>query len=123
MSKRPMRAYMAFSKHEGPEGGAFLVIHHTARQAKALAGRSGACWNVDEFFHIAVKWLRDPEIMALANKEKLKADEPHVVDSPVNCWQCDMWGAGVDHEGLCGNCGDAVALSRVSVRTGVPTAI
>jgi hypothetical protein len=99
---------MAFSKHEGPEGGAFLVIHHTARQAKALAGRSGACWNVDEFFHIAVKWLRDPEIMALANKEKLKADEPHVVDSPVNCTQ---------HETpICDDCSkDAVNPDRLTI--------
>lgn len=101
-----MKPYIAFSKAEGPQEGAVLVIANTVREAKKLAW--GQCWNVDEWIDLAVRLMRDVGIMKLANQSKLTANEPHVVDSPLGCQSCGLWGAGVKSDGACCYCGEQV---------------
>jgi len=101
-----MRAYSAYSKSAGSSEGSILVIANTARQAKSLAWYSGECWNVEEWTDLAVKWLRDDLVFALADQDKLVAGIPHVVgDALLVCQACDQWGQDVDGEGMCCQCG------------------
>lgn len=97
-----MRAYSAFSRAEGESEGAVLVFANTAKEARRLS--FGYCWNVDNWFDQAVRWLRQFGIEKLANQEKLEAGIPHVVDNPISCKNCELWGCGVrDNECLyCG---------------------
>lgn len=99
-----MRAYMGYSRGMGPQEGAVLVIANTAREAKPLAWGAWGLFDVDEYTDIAIRWLRDDHIMALADQKKLAADEPHVIDSPVGCKSCELWGCGVRNDGTCCYC-------------------
>ena len=93
---------MGFSRGAGPHEGAVLIIANTAKQAKRLAW--GECLNVDDWLDQAVLLIRDNRVMLLANQERLEADEPHVIDSPLGCDACGYWGAGLTDDNLCGNC-------------------
>lgn len=89
-----MRAYMAFSRCVGPEEGAILVIHNTAKEARKLA------YGAIDFFEIewidqAVLWIRDEDIFLLANQYKLETGDPHYVRNPVGCKSCGLWGCGL----------------------------
>jgi len=101
-----MRTYLAYSRAEGPQEGAVLVLADTARQAKRLAWRSGECLNVDEYIDLAVLWLHDDKsILALVDRQKLAAGEAHVVAEPLACRTCGLWGGGVTEDGTCYHCG------------------
>jgi len=100
-----MKAYMAYSKYDGAQEGAILVIHHTARQAKVLAWQSGECFNVDEYLDMAIRKI-DDDAMRLSRNA---SDSPHVEGNPAFCIACELWGCGVaDYDGVlkCANCGE-----------------
>jgi len=105
-----MRAYAAYSRSAGIEEGAILVIHHTARKAKALAWRSGECLNVSEFTDLAVMWINnDPNIMKLSRNYPFHGLIPHITSEPVGCIACGRWGCGLaDYDGeiKCAECGE-----------------
>lgn len=98
-----MRAYIAFSKGSGPEDGAILVFHNTAREAKKLV--YGACDNVDDWLDQGIRWLRDKDVFRLGNLEKLKTSTPHMVYDPASCQSCDLWGCGLTNGLVCSWCG------------------
>ena len=95
-----MKPYIAYSRAE-PEGGSILIIANTAKEARLLAWRSGECWNVDEWFDQAARWLRDKSILALADQDKLAAGIAHVVTDPLACESCGLWGCGIEEDGTC----------------------
>ena len=99
-----MKPYMAFSRVEGPVEGAILVFSFTAKDARKLAW--GWCLNVDDWLDQAVRLIRDDSIFSLADQGKLAANVPHIIDSPISCECCEMWGAGITKDGLCGNCNE-----------------
>ncbi|KKN30248.1 hypothetical protein LCGC14_0835980 [marine sediment metagenome] len=102
-----MKPYMAFSRGAGPGEGAVLVIANTARQAKSLVWRHCSCWNVDDWLDQAVRLIRNNEdILALADQEKLRANVPHVIDSPEECEKCEWWGVPLSESGLCESCSE-----------------
>lgn len=96
---------MGFSREAGPEEGAVLIIANTAKQARKLAWQ-GCFLGIDDWLDQAVRLIRDESALLLANQTKLKADEPHVVDSPLHCEACGWWGAGLTEDQLCGNCNE-----------------
>lgn len=101
-----MRFYMAFSREAGPAEGAFLVVDHNIRDAKRLAWRYGCPWDFMDYIDLGIRWIKGTaKVAPLADQMKLAAGEPHVVDSPESCETCGMWGAGLDAEGMCGECG------------------
>lgn len=104
---------MGFSRQEGSEAGAILVIANNAREAKKLAWRSGECLNVDEWIDLAVRLIRGEGIMALADQEKLRRDIQHVVAEPLGCEACGLWGAGVRSNGECCYCGEPAGEALV----------
>lgn len=101
-----MKAYMVFSRGCGPEDGAALIFAHTAKEAKRMAWKA-SCMDFESFTDLGIRLMRDTRfIIPLADQNKLKADIPHIVDSPDGCLVCGHWGAGLTIDGLCGNCNE-----------------
>ena len=98
-----MKFYAAFSRNEGIEEGAILVVANTAKEAKKIAWQSGLCFNVDEYFDLSIRWLRNKE-----NYEPLvkNTNVSHIVADPIYCKSCKIWGQGLDKFGNCGYCGE-----------------
>lgn len=102
-----LKAYSAFSREAGPEEGAILVIANTTREAKKLAWQSGACWNVDEWIDLATRLIKDDiYILSLADQKELRLGHPHIIDNPIGCDKCGMWGVEITIDKLCGNCNE-----------------
>lgn len=105
-----MKPYMAYSRHEGAIEGAILVIAATVKAAKKLAW--GRCFNVDDWTDLTVRLIRDESVLALADQDKLTAGIPHVIDDPLYCQACEIWGEGITLENRCCYCdeypGDAL---------------
>lgn len=96
----PYMAYERDSKHEC----AVLVFARTNREARKLV----APWLFSliecEFTAMRVQRIRgDGEafIRSLA-----KSDEPHVIDNPPPCKECETWGHEIGADGLCEGCRD-----------------
>ena len=120
--RKRMRAYSAFSRSAGPQEGAVLVVAHTARAAKRIAWPLWLCWNMDDYTDLAMRWLRDENLLALADQDKLAAGIEHAVDSPLGCQSCKLWGYGVDADGACCHCGEpAGELLVKTLRRYTPT--
>lgn len=105
MDKLKLKPYMAFSREEGPQEAAVLVLAHTAKEARKLAWRAGEPPNVDGWIDQAVLLIRNKTVLLLANQEKLAAGEPHIVRDPIICQSCGLWGSGLDSRQLCAHCG------------------
>lgn len=102
--KGKLKPYMAFSRNAGPHDGAILVIAHTARQARLLAWQSGDCLNVEDWLDQAVLLLKGNSPLVLADQTKLRSNEPHVIDCPAHCQECELWGCGITVDNLCAHC-------------------
>lgn len=101
----PLKPYMAFFRHAGPAGGAALVVAHSVKEARPLAWRK-SLMDIDEWTDLGVRLIRDPDILLLADPEKLAAGQPHVIDSPLHCQVCGLWGAGLTEDNLCCHCNE-----------------
>ena len=99
-----MKAYAAFSREAGVQAGAVLVIANSVRQARTLAWPFVRYWNVEEWIDLAAHWLRDRQLLWLADQQKLALGTPHVIESPLACETCELWGCGITVAGLCCNC-------------------
>ena len=104
--KRRLKAYIAYSREEGPAEGAILVIAHTAKEARKLAFQSGDCLNVDDWLDQAARLIKSDWIMALADQDKLTDGQPHVIWGPVGCDNCHYWGEGITVDDKCCNCNE-----------------
>lgn len=99
-----MRAY---SFHAGePADGAALVFAHNYREARNLVYPTVQSWTGCDFTDVSGFWIRDDTWLKenAANREKLEADEPHVVESPPACKHCELWGTALDDNGSCDYC-------------------
>ena len=100
-----MRAYMAYSRHEGPQEAAILVITPTARAAKLAAWRSRCIISVDEWTDLAVRWIQT-DYAARVLERYADADTPLVIDDPPGCAECGVWGDdNITPDNLCSYCG------------------
>ena len=101
-----LKPYMAYSRSSGAIEGAFLVLAPNIRDAKKLAW--SVCSDlVDEFTDLAVRLIRNStNVLPLADQDKLKANQPHVVDNPVSCFTCGVWGEGLNDDNTCPYCGE-----------------
>jgi len=96
-----MKAYTAYSNTLGPCEGAVLVFANTAREAKKLAWQTyvnDLCDNEWTDLRVTHEKKR-PWLMEQAVK-----DIPHVIDAPLTCTECLLWGGEIGDDGLCEDC-------------------
>lgn len=105
MSK--LKAYMGYSEITGSREAAVLVFAHTVKEARKLAFDVLRGWGVtDEWIDVRASWLKTRNFLfEQANQELLKAETPHVIDDPICCKGCDLWGMELK-DGLCENCSE-----------------
>lgn len=103
---KKLKPYMVYSRALGPVEGAVLVFHHTAREAKVMAWKSCISDITDEYIDVAVSRIRTGiDVFPLGDTEKIIAGIPHFVDSPEVCQSCELWGCGLEDDGICEYCG------------------
>lgn len=100
-----LKEYMVFSRELGSHEWAFLIFHHSVREAKKMAWKRYGV-EIGEYTDLAVKWLRAPHIFFLGDQEKLSQNIPHTVDSPDFCESCGWWGEVVINGNECARCGE-----------------
>ena len=92
-----LRAYMAYDCR--PEDCAILVFAFSARDARRLAWPYLTGLMDTEWIDVRVKWLRG------GCAHLRKSDEPHVIESPPTCKDCEQWhDEPLDDDGLCDDC-------------------
>jgi hypothetical protein len=67
----------------------------------------------DGYLDLAADRIRTaPWLFEEANAIKLANDEPHVIDNPRSCSQCECWGQGpIGEDGLCPDCKTEVVVN------------
>lgn len=106
------RAYMAYSGYLTPADGAGLIFAHSIKEAKKLACRKLRGMVFEDWVELRVKWLKGYDhVFALGDKDKISTEESHVIDSPLTCQACELWGWGIDQEGNCDGCGERAGYS------------
>jgi len=102
-----LKPYMVYDRHWGSEEGACLVFHFTSRQARYLGFRLVTRhWYAHDYIDVGASLIKNstPWIYTVGNQEKLKANEPHVIESPDTCRECYMWGNPIDDNDVCEEC-------------------
>jgi len=99
-----LNIYMGYDRAGGPETGAVLVFARTAKEARRLTWHE-APWPWQSWLDVAVRRLRERDhLYAQADAQKLAADEPHVIDNPRSCGDCECWDSPIGDDGLCPSC-------------------
>ena len=106
MTNHKLNLYMGYVGD--PREGAALIFAHTAKEAKRLFWKSGWASDAGEFTDARATRLRDRDYLyGHANKAKLEAGLPHVIESPNGCDACETWGQSeIGDDGLCDECRD-----------------
>ncbi len=100
-----MKPYMAYSREGGSCEGAILVFAHTVKEAKREAWGTVGEFFTDEYTDMAVNLLRDRDfLLEQADPIKLAQGIPHIIDSPITCEACNLWGYKLNELGYCEDC-------------------
>lgn len=101
------RAYIAYSGYLTPADGAGLIFAHNVKEAKQLATKKLRGMIFEDWVELRVKWMKgDDHVFALGDLDKISAEVTHVVDSPLCCAGCELWGYPVNRDGICLGCGE-----------------
>ena len=102
-----LKAYMGFSRGAGSPEGACLVFAHNAKEARRLAHSIVSNWFGESWIDTAVLWQKNsPHLFEEADQDKLKRGEPHAIECPKTCSECDLWGSPMGKSGKCIDCED-----------------
>ena len=103
-----LKPYMGYGRIGGSCEGAILIFAHNIKEAKRLGWRVISEWITDEYTDMAVKLLKNGGILFEQapewSKEKLRAGLPHIVDDPLSCKECGLWGDELNEDGYCKDC-------------------
>ncbi len=100
-----MKPYMAYSREVGSCEGAVLVFAHTVKEAKIEAWGIVSDYCTDEYTDMAVTWLKDRGfLLSQADPVKLAKGIPHIIESPILCKSCNLWGYKLNEQGYCEDC-------------------
>ena len=99
-----MKTYMAYAGES--EAGAVLVFAHNIKEAKRIGFPAVSSWCPDaEYIDMRVSWLKDCNwLFEQADKAKLDAGIPHVIEDPISCKDCEKWGMKLNEDGVCESC-------------------
>lgn len=86
---------------DDPIDGAVLTFANTHREAKKI---SFGEINLDEWCLMRGHRLKDDFIFDLGDQEKIKNGTPHVIDDPITCKKCELWGKSKLVDGICTFC-------------------
>ncbi len=101
MNQSLLRAYMVSGID--PSEGAALVFAYSAKQAKQLGDPVVSDWGVS-YIDLRVKWMKGKEKKFL-NQYATSTTEPHVIDNPPYCNNCELWGGTpLNNMGVCQEC-------------------
>ena len=100
---------MAYSRSLGCSEYAVLVFAHNAKEARVLAWR-GTIDLTDEWTDLAIRRLWNRPWL-YQDIDGVKADVPHVVDSPTGCKICEQWGNEL-FDGICEQCLDEIEENK-----------
>ncbi len=102
MKSDQLKPYSAYSRCAGPCEGAVLVFAHTVQEARIIAWNTSWLSDMcdDEWIDLAASKLESN----LWIMKQATSEEPHVIESPVTCEGCLMWGYDLDENGICESC-------------------
>ena len=100
----PLKAYMAYDRIAGSEGGAILVFAHNSKEAKRVSYPTvNSCFD-SAWTDAAVRLIRNEQIYDQANTDKMNDGIPHVIEDPIACIDCHQWGHPMMESGRCEGC-------------------
>lgn len=104
---------MIYSRFAGWGEAAEIVFAFNSREAKKMGWHMYDNLDIDGYVDLGVKLIKNnPEVYAYGNQDKLLNNIPHYVNSPDGCNDCFVWGAGVNENGICDNCGGVSGFNR-----------
>ena len=98
---------MGYSRAGGACEGAVLIFAHNIKEAKKIGFYAMSGMITDEYIDTAVNLIREEFIYEQApewSKKKLADGIPHVVDNPLSCKGCNLWGYELNEDGYCEDC-------------------
>ena len=97
-----MKAYIGASRCMGSEEGAILIFANNIKEAKKLAWNNSLMSDMidNEYTDLEVRWLKTSPWLF----KEMKSKEPHVIESPTMCKECQQWGYELDENGICEGC-------------------
>lgn len=101
-----MNAYMVYDRQVGPREAAVLAFAHSVKEARKVSWPVAGDWCEDWISLAARRLDHEPWLFDQADKEKLAAEIPHVIESPTPCKCCETWGHDLDDRGLCEDCAE-----------------
>jgi hypothetical protein len=101
-----LKPYIVFDRHLGSEEGACLVFHFTAKKARYLGWKTVTRhWWQHSYIDVGSYALKDSlHLYDVGDLQKLKANEPHVIECPSTCRECELWGRPLNSRGYCEVC-------------------
>jgi hypothetical protein len=103
-----LKPYMGYSRGGGSQEGAVLIFAHSVKEAKKIGYSVLSGMYVEEYIDVAVNLCKDGDHLFDKNyqwsKDKIAKGEAHVVDSPISCKVCNLWGEKLNDNGLCEDC-------------------
>ena len=100
---------MGYSRAVGTEEGAVLIFAHTSKEARKISASTLMDMMVSDYCDVAVKLLeKDDFLYDQGNKDFLTKNIPHVIDSPIVCKECQLWGYELNEVALCEDCQDKI---------------
>jgi len=106
--KHGLKIYMGYSYFDSPESGAAIIFAHTAKEAKQFSFALNQDWGDGEWTDSAVRLLSGCDHLYEQADQKMLADGiAHMVDHPVVCSVCELWGLPIDPKTrICVNCSE-----------------
>lgn len=99
-----MKIYMGYDKLAGSCEGAILIFANNYKEAKKIGYSDIMFLFGSDYIDVGIRKLKNSNhLIAQANKDLLKKNIPHAIDSPKTCPKCKMWG-GVIGENGCSFC-------------------
>lgn len=88
-----LKMYMGYDVADGGSGGSVLVFAHNSNEARKLAYPFIHDWLDARLKDVRTRLLTAEHLRAEGIKAKLDADIPHVIDDPLICLNCELWGS------------------------------
>src|SRR5699024_5055056 len=101
-----LNAYSVFCRETGPQEGAVLVFARTAKDARKMAFPTLKDWMDLEWIEVAARRLDAATGWLAAQEEVDLHGKPQLIENPMSCDRCELWGEPISDAGMCESCDD-----------------